>query len=87
MKVMGFEHNVEKAVQFKPKPGGNVERVLISVKNSSDFYILYLLLALFSVCPRPTHSVLYLNCSGKSTVGSAPGLVPSFGIHNYLWLM
>lgn len=87
MKVMGFEHIFEKAVQFKPKPGGNLGRFLIFTENSSNFYILSFLFSLFSVrvclytllpcSPHPppaTDLVLYLNCAGKSTVVS--GLNP-----------
>lgn len=56
MKVMGFEHIFEKAVQFKLKPGGNLEKILLSAENKSNVYILSLWLISFSLSPPPHKS-------------------------------
>lgn len=72
MKVMGFEHIFEKAVQFKLKPGGNLEKILLSAENKSNVYILSLWLISFSLSPPPTKVLVRgLDCVGKrSTVVS-----------------
>lgn len=91
MKVTGFERILENVVQFKPKPGGNLGRFLISAENSSNFSILYLLLSSLLCLSLPdTFSSISQLC-WKERVQWGLGLIPTPGIHelsgNHRWLM
>lgn len=53
MKVMGFEHIFEKAVQFKLKPGGNLEKKFFSLLRRSLMSIFFLFGSSLFLCPTP----------------------------------
>lgn len=67
MKVMGFEHIFERAVPFKLKPGGNLEKDSSLCREVQYLYSFSLAHLFFSVLPLPptTDLVLGLDCVGK----------------------